>query len=190
MIEAYPLQYPTGWKRTKYPKYARFGEHSLAYARDRLIEELNRLGAKDVIISTNIPLRLDGLPRATYKTPEDKGVAVYFKLDGQDQCFPCDRWNKIEHNMWAIMKSIEALRGIERWGGGDMVKASFRGFSALPYYEPIITAPSYFDDCKTLEEVKIKYKHKLKYMHPDVGGSNEDFIELQRQYKESKQKFN
>ena len=57
MTEAYPLQWPHGWQRTKRPERARFGEHSLAYARDMAIAELERLGAKNIIISTNIPLR-------------------------------------------------------------------------------------------------------------------------------------
>ena len=87
MNQAYPLSWPLGWKRTTYPTYARFGEHSLAYSRDKLIEELHRLGAKNIIISTNIPLRNDGLPRSSYRTPEDKGVVVYFTKEGIDQCF-------------------------------------------------------------------------------------------------------
>ena len=34
--------------------------------------------------------------------------------------------------MQAIAKTIEALRGINRWGTGDMMEAAFKGFSALP----------------------------------------------------------
>lgn len=34
--------------------------------------------------------------------------------------------------MRAIEKTIEALRGLERWGAKEMVNAPFRGFKALP----------------------------------------------------------
>lgn len=57
-----------------------------------------------------------------------KGGAVYFKLDGEDQCIPCDKWRTIAENMRAIEKTIEALRGLERWRAKEMVNAPFRGF--------------------------------------------------------------
>ncbi|KAF7958244.1 hypothetical protein AWV80_01355 [Cupriavidus sp. UYMU48A] len=84
------------------------------------------------MISTNVPLRQDGLPYASYRKVDDEGVAVYFTLDGQQMSFACDRWNKVEHNMHAIVKTIDALRGIARWGTGDMMRAAFTGFAALP----------------------------------------------------------
>lgn len=34
--------------------------------------------------------------------------------------------------MQAVRKTIEALRGIARWGTGDMMEAAFTGFEALP----------------------------------------------------------
>ncbi|MBL8237297.1 MAG: hypothetical protein JNM66_07760 [Bryobacterales bacterium] len=79
------------------------------------MDEIRKLGGKQIVISSNLELRLDGLPRAAQRTPADQGVAVYFTLNGRSQCFPCDRWSTIEHNLWAIAKSIEALRGLERW---------------------------------------------------------------------------
>jgi hypothetical protein len=50
---------------------------------------------------------------------DDVGVAVYFSYRNQQRCFACDRWNRIQDNMQAISKTIEALRGIERWATGD-----------------------------------------------------------------------
>jgi hypothetical protein len=47
-------------------------------------------------------------------------------------CFACDRWDSVADNVQAIRKTIEALRGIERWGTGDMVQRAFAGFVALP----------------------------------------------------------
>ncbi|NJP11409.1 MAG: hypothetical protein HC866_19605 [Leptolyngbyaceae cyanobacterium RU_5_1] len=77
----YPLHYPLGWQRTKFPQRSRFNptrDRTFAECRDELLRQLNLLGASKVILSTNIPLRSDGLPYARFKIPDDKGVAAYF----------------------------------------------------------------------------------------------------------------
>ena len=101
---------------------------------DNLIDELCRLGCDhwNVIISSNMPVKRDGLPYANRKDPEDPGVAVYFKLNREEKCFPCDRWDRVADNIHAIGLSIAALRGLDRWGAEHMVDAAFRGFKALP----------------------------------------------------------
>jgi len=47
-------------------------------------------------------------------------------------CLACDRWDKVQDNIYAIAMTIEPLRGIERWGSGSMVEQAFTGFFALP----------------------------------------------------------
>jgi hypothetical protein len=72
------------------------------------------------------------LPYAKYKTPDDPGVAVYFELNGRSQVFACDKWDRVEDNLQAIRKTIEAIRGIERWGSSEMLNRIYKGFQALP----------------------------------------------------------
>jgi len=185
--EAYPLHWPSGWKRTDYPEFSRF-DTPLAQARDGLIRELEMLGATNIILSTNIELRLDGLPYASRRPPEDSGVAVYFKLDGQDQCIPCDKWYYVQDNLHAVELTVAALRGLERWGAKEMVNAAFRGFKALP--EATVAGRPW---CETLgvepnastAEVERAYKRLAREHHPDTGGSHEAFIELQGAYKQA-----
>jgi len=186
MIEAYPLHWPAGWKRAEEPEWSRFKTPSFGRARDDLMHELGLLGATDVILSTNIPLRNDGLPKARFRAPDDAGVAVYFKLDGHDQCIPCDKWHYIEDNLHAIELTVNALRGLERWGAKDMVSAAFRGFKALPessetnhaaWYDVLEVEPT-----ATAAEVKDAYKRLLHIHHPDKGGSDQAFINLQTAY--------
>lgn len=88
------------------------------------------------VISTNIELRIDGLPYSRQRPISDHGVAVYFTRNGRQMVFACDRWDKIEHNMRAITKTIEAMRGIERWGSSDLMERAFAGFEALPAPDP------------------------------------------------------
>lgn len=96
------------------------------------------MGGSHLVISTNIELRRDGLPHAGRREPSDKGVAVYFDYRRRPICFACDRWDRIGDNIYAIAKTIDALRGIERWGSGSMVEQSFHWIcSAAGSQEPV-----------------------------------------------------
>lgn len=84
-IEAHPLQWPEGWPRTAADDRAddrRFRGHvyglTISRARQMLLKELERLGAIDVIISSNVALRQDGVPYLNQQRIKDPGVAVYF----------------------------------------------------------------------------------------------------------------
>jgi len=190
MIDGYPLQYPVGKQRTIRPERARFGQHSVSQAINYLKDEVYRLGGKDLVISTNLVLTLTGIPKSGQRNPSDSGVAVYFKLKDKDQCFPCDRWDKVEHNIWAIYKSIEALRGLERWGAKDMVESAFKGFQALPSPDQITnTKVRYFAGCNTLSEGKERFRNMVAELHPDnkETGDQNKFIELNNQYTQFKQ---
>lgn len=86
-VEAYPLYWPEGWKRTRFPDYSRF-KTGFGAARKFLFEELGRMGATHIVLSTNIPLRNDGMPRANMAPGGgDHGVAVYFKRKGKDMVY-------------------------------------------------------------------------------------------------------
>lgn len=130
-VEAYPLSWPAGWPRSKYPQSARF-DTSFTSARDGLFREIKLLGGTHVVLSSNLSLRRDGIPLAGQRQPSDKGVAVYFYRRGKQMAFACDRWNKIEDNIRAVAKTIEAVRGIDRWGASEMMERAFTAFEALP----------------------------------------------------------
>lgn len=191
-ITAFPLQWPAHWPRTASPKAAAFNT-PFGAARSALLNELRLMRASNVIISSNLPLRRDGLPYATYGAGDDKGVAVYFDLDGSPQCIPCDKWSRVDDNLQAIRKTVEALRGLERWGAREMVRAAFRGFKALP--ETTITPPptrQWFDvlgvaPTATGQEIRVAYRNLATIHHPDTGGDNEYFVELTKAYNEGMQ---
>ena len=145
---AYPLCWPEGWPRVKPSERqdSRFirgatvrydGLHvgrrwySMDEATQLLIGELERLGADDMILSTNVKRKLNGLPYSNQTPPSDTGAAVYFKLNKREVSLACDKWRRVECNVLAIAKHIEALRGQERWGVGS-VEQAFRGYMALP----------------------------------------------------------
>ena len=185
--DAYPLQWPAGrprtdrWRRER----AKF-DVTFARARDNIVAEVGRLAGRypdpNIVISTNIALRRDGLPLANQRQPDDPGAAVYFTYKKRQMSFACDRWEKIEHNMQAIAKTIEALRGIARWGTGDMLEAAFTGFSALPPPTASSTPPTWRDvfgsEVRTRAQLSDVYRRLASAHHPDRGGDPAKMAEL------------
>lgn len=134
MVEAYLLYWPEGWKRTdRYRRTNSRFKTGFAVARDQLMDEIRRLGGRQIVLSTNIPLRNDGLPYASAKEPDDTGVAVYFSYKQKSMCFGCDRFHYVKENIQAIAKTIEAIRGIERWGASDMMERAFSARAAAEF---------------------------------------------------------
>jgi hypothetical protein len=185
--EAYPLQWPPGRARTGQwsREHAKF-DVSFARARDNIVREVQLLAGgrwgpdAQLVISTNVALRRDGLPLANQRQPDDPGVAAYFLYKKRSMSFACDRWQKVEHNMQAIAKTIEALRGIARWGTGDMLEAAFTGFTALPapgtsrdWWEVLgVLRSASVDDCRAA------FRRLASEHHPDRGGNQARMAEV------------
>jgi len=186
--EAYPLQWPIGWPRAKYGVQSPFGNYTLFVAREMLEKELRLLGARSVVLSTNVKLRQDGLPYSSAPEPRDPGAAVYFRL-GKDQSprvLACDRWNRVASNIRAIAKHIESIRGQARWGVGSIEQA-FAGYKSLtamgakkPWRDVLgMTGPV------TLEQAKAKYRELQRLHHPDAGGDGELAAAINQAYAEA-----
>ncbi len=190
-MQSYPLDWPPGWPRVRSALRARFGDKSLNKAISGLMHELSLLGARDVVISTNLAIRKsDGLPKSGQRQPDDRAVAVYFNLNKKAQCIPCDKWTTIEDNIWAIKKTVEALRGLERWGAKEMVNAAFTGFKALP--ESGIANTPYWevlgiDRNSNLFDAEDQYKRLAFINHPDKGGDPIKMSELNGAIKQARQ---
>lgn len=207
LAEKYPLQWPSGYPRTKYPKKSKFGQKAFGFVRDRIFSELRLMltyqERSTIVLSTNVPLKLDGFPYANYRQPEDKGIAVYFQYKGEAVVLCCDAWDKIEHNLYAVAETINSIRAIERWGVSDFLKRSFTGFQALPPPSAPKAEPVKRDWWVVLnyqqrparavwdwEGVVAQYKTLAKVRHPDAGGSVQAFQELSAAYTEAKEYFN
>lgn len=184
---AFPLCWPDGRPRTPQHlrRHARF-KTSFATARDRLMREIRLLGGDGMIFSSDIPRRQDGLPYADARPKSgDPGIAAYFKRKGKQLCFACDCYLTVDDNMHAIALTVEALRGIARWGTGDMMESAFRGFAALPenaggsWWEALEVPVN-----ASKEQVKESYRALVKKHHPDMGGESEQFVRIQEAYKQ------
>jgi hypothetical protein len=195
--EAYPLQWPEGWPRTSpYRRESdnRFGGkvHGLTMgrARDQLIAELQRMGAGSVVISSNVKLRLDGLPYSDQRKLDEPGVAVYFMFKKRPMVMAVDRYTSVAGNMRSLTLAIEAMRQLERHGGGTMMERAFTGFAAIappdwkkPWREVFGVKPDWQGDITAL------YREKAKNRHPDTGGSDSLMAELNVAFAEAKREL-
>lgn len=186
--EAYPLYWPQGWPRAKDRQAAAF-QTTMAVARDHLMDQLRLMGARYVVLSTNFALRRDGLPYANQPEPDDPGVAVYFQWRGKQMTFACDRWRKVKDNVRAIGKTVEALRGVERWGASDMLERAFSAFEALPPPGHSVTTTCWdvlgLSPSATQSEIAAAYRRQARSCHPDQGGTREEWDRLQQAYEQA-----
>lgn len=192
-VSAYPLQWPAGRPRKTSRKRATFGKKvhngrwtetkdlTVADSLGRLQDELDRIGARQPVVSTNLETRLDGLPRAGQAEPRDPGVALYFQLDGQPHCMPCDTYDRVADNIAAIAKHIEATRAIDRFGVAS-VREMFTGFQALPApgaKRPWREVFGFNQGPVTRDQIDAAFRQASKSAHPDrPGGSHDAMAEL------------
>lgn len=192
----YPLTWPTGWARSSSRSHAKFskrekvyrdGQHvwnqskslSIGDGLERLTGELRRLGAQQVIISSNLRLRQDGLPMAQQAAQlSDPGIAVYFKLKGKPRVLACDRWFSAAENMAAIAGHIEAIRAVDRYGVGTLEQA-FAGYTALPQQAASWFVVLEFDSPPTSwAAVEARHRELAQKHHPDRGGNAETMAKI------------
>ncbi len=187
--QPYPLEWPIGrprtesWKRSK----SAFTALSFAKTRDDLIAEIRRFGARDVVLSTDVPLRGDGIPMAGLPQPRDPGVAVYFSLSGETSKSPrryyaiaCDGYKKVEENMRALVHTIASMRTIERHGSSQLLEQAMSGFAALPAKGESGSWWSVlgFMEKPRLADAKARWRDLVAQNHPDRGGSPERMVQL------------
>lgn len=189
----YPLQWPPNTARTKSEDRKRsafgrgvHGQLSPYETAKELIAEMRRLGASFVVITSLLPMRHDGLPYSDGRS-EDPGVAVWFTHRGHERVFACDAWRTHGENMRAITLSIEAMRGLERWGMADVIERAFAGFAALPAGEPERPTKkpwrevlggasvggwpdSQLEPEELLAVAKARHRKLIQLHHPDRGG--------------------
>lgn len=208
VVEAYPLCWPDGWPRTA-PHLRQKGDQfvtrrqevgdsyavsrpiTLTKARRLLVDELARLKATGFVMSSNLQVRNDGELRTgeADRCPTDPGIAIYFSYKGKPMVMASDRFATTAANVRSLGLAIEAMRQLERHGGGQMMERAFAGFTALPPPEgstpkrpwhEVLRYPADPAEREFLSpaEIKARYNAMAKKLHPDQGGDAAAMAEL------------
>jgi hypothetical protein len=201
--ESFPLVWPPGRPRSRFRERTLIGrDSSIGDALTAVRDELRRMKVGTSVISSNLPTRNDGQPRAdSAPRGDDHGVAVYWSttaIRGGDRvtvphCMSCDRWQHIRQNLRAIALTLAALRGVDRWGAATLEQA-FTGFAALPAgdgdttpterpWREVLAVPADGWTVTAPASVVLRYARDqaralLKLAHPDAGGTDAAAAEI------------
>lgn len=208
VVEAFPLCWPEGWPRTVSHLRQRGDQFvtrsqeagqtwstsrpiTFSRARRLLVDELARLKATGFVMSSNLQVRNDGEVRSGEgeRRVADPGIAIYFSYKGKPMVMASDRYATTAANVRSLGLAIEAMRQLERHGGGQMMERAFAGFTALPppagsvQKRPWWEVLRYSVDPEEREilsapEVEARWRSMAKKAHPDQGGSDEAMAEL------------
>lgn len=172
---AFPLCWPTGVARTKVRERSPF-----KVPLDRAVVDLQntlRLFGNDtgravsgLVISSNVSLG--------NAKPADTGVAIYFQWDGLPRAIGVDLFDSVAGNVRAIYMILEGRRTELRYGGLNLVRATFSGFSALPPPSPDVEQDepwwvvlgTHAD--ASLDVIEGRYRALARAHHPDSSGGS------------------
>jgi hypothetical protein len=154
------------------------------------MDQVRLLPGTGIIVSSNVPVKADGLLYADNKRLDDPGIAVYFKFKGNQMVMARDPFTSVAGNLRTLALAIEHLRGLERHGGKHMMEQAFSGFIAIappnwkkPWRQVFSVKPDWQGDIKAL------YREKARERHSDVGGNDTLMAELNVAYKEARQEL-
>lgn len=191
-----PLDKWPGEMRAAYERRSSPFKAPYTHTLDLLEFELSKLNAAAVVIQAQVErsqIRNDGWVRsdASVKGP---AVILSFKTSDGEFVYPCDTFTDWRDNIRAIALSLEALRKIDRYGVTRRGE-QYQGFKALP--PPAAEVPKMKPEeaaaflASKVEGVSAEaltvnqhlFQALLKMcrqqLHPDQGGSHEEFVRLQ-----------
>ena len=112
-------------------------------------------------------------------------MAIFFQRAKVDMALACDVYTTVEDNLWALCRTLDALRQIERDGSPALINRAFKGFAALPdpdakkWYEILNLA-----ETASNEDVRRVYLTLAKKYHPDNQETGDEvlFRQVQQAY--------
>lgn len=198
----FPLAWPEDWPRSVVVRPSAY-RVSFVRAREQCLKSLSRyvgtalnpetlIRDGRIVMTTNAPVRLDGLPYAnTDKYVSDAGVAVWWLAQGTLRVLACDRWKDLRSNVRALGLAFDALSLLKRSGASEVFERASQAFEvkALPEPTPI---PAWFEVLglkkwkPSLEEIRKAFQALVLKHHPDHGGGAEAFIKIKSAYDEAR----
>lgn len=126
----YPLCWPDGMPRRQSGREPGQFKTGLSQAMKNVELSLAKFGrmsgkpVRNIVLSSNVTLGVS--------KPPDPGVAVWFTWEESQICIPVDRYSSAAANLQAIHHVLEARCTELRHGTLALVRATMKGFVALP----------------------------------------------------------
>jgi hypothetical protein len=160
---------------------------------DDLERELEAIKATDVVIQCYLErkdIRNDGWPRSSAR-PSKPGVIVTFQQGEDSISMPCDTFLDWEQNLRAIALTLHALRMVGQYGvtKHNEQYAGFKRLEAPSKQSEREWAAKFLTDLSGLfvsfanatpETIDAAYKLAARRVHPDAGGSHDEFVRMQK----------
>lgn len=164
------------WPYPKQPKrYASFRVNYNRTLQD-LEYEIGQVKGREVIIglvADEREVRLDGMLRADARV-RGSGVELSFEIpDGRRLVFHTDVHGDWKDNLRAIALGLESLRAVQRYGITTGIGEQYAGFAQLTAGGPDPQRG------KQLVDAAGGMKEALMRHHPDHGGNEADFVDVQ-----------
>lgn len=198
VIHRVTVPWPPSKELTKFRKSGQFKEQTIANAAHRVFIEVasfTKSGQKErtcklTICANQKELNQDKTFRGGLTNWNAPQVVVTFDLDGVDYTIPCDAFTSAAQNLCAIAETIKGLRANERYGVLTM-KQMMEGVSALPQVSSAERTPWFevlgVDRLCSLEEATSAYRKLATVRHPNAGGKDQEWYELQEAWETAKQ---
>lgn len=182
-IEAWP------WKETAHRGTSRF-RSSWAAIDSLLRSEADKINASTVVLQIDVmerDIRLDGWIKATARPSSPRVVITIERWRADTLAFHCDSYLDWQDNVYAIAKTLEALRAIDRYGvssSGEQYtgwKAIGDGRMTKDEAARLLAEVAGVPDRRPLdiERSAPLLRAARVAAHPDTGGSHERFVKVE-----------
>lgn len=158
------------------PRTKRKGLFRSSWSRslELLGEEVERVDGSDLmigVVADDSQFRIDGSLKANaiLKHP---GAEVSFEKDGRRLVFHTDTYDHLHWNLHAVALGLEALRAVDRHGISS-------GSEQYAVFAQLTAGGPDPERGRILVEQEGGLTKALKRYHPDHGGAERDFIDVQ-----------
>lgn len=161
------------WPHPPKPKRADLFKATWDQTLAKLESEIEALRGHDALIGVvadENQFTMAGIPRSTFRV-RHPGAEVSFDTKRGRLVFHTDAYDVLQSNLRAIALGLEALRAVDRYGITSSAE-QYAGFAQLSAGGP---DPS---RGKALVEAAGGMRQALMRHHPDQGGNERDFVDV------------
>ncbi len=183
------LDWPAGFTRTPAQNRERARKFSASRGdtTSALAQEMERLEVDDWRASTasgGSHTKGEGLPKYS-ANPEDPGFVLRWSKDGSQYAVACDAYASLDSNMRAVLLWVQETRirgdrpvetGEDEFATARLPSGDEDAIEAAPPPHEVLGVPADASE----DEVVAAYRERVQDVHPDQGGTNEQFQRVKR----------